>query len=668
MQNKIIRSSRKILIIILCFIQIVGITWARDEEVCGYNKCKSQILDKKVLEEFTDEFFTRYMNQYQIPGGAIIVVQDGEILLKKGYGYSNLETKEAFSADDTYFSIASITKTFTALAAMKLVEEGKIDLQEDILTYLPTLKINNPYKEKITVEHLLTHTSGIDTSYTEDLSYEQPDIEEPYHLLKLLNKRGIKVISKPGAFIEYSSYGTVVLGAIVEEVSGISCERYIKENILEPLDTKHTSILNPDTRLTKGYLCSQNTLTEAKLKGYFRLYPEGGLVSCVEDMGHYIKMLLSKGRYERQDILETSTVETMLQRQTGFDDLLPGMGYGFAEYKDEGTRSVGHAGYSIDGTLSEIIIYPEQNIGTFIVVNRGSNNNIQSDFRKEFITKFLDSDAEIKLNNMDQQVKNSKENKDKNQKQDNTTVFDVEGTYRFSDYSRSNIYKANTFGVGEVEVKKIDKDTISLSGSDEFTYEPYEKEAEAIGNLTYKIKDDGSYIVFKANEAGKVLYMAESESSSHGIYERMKWYDKAKYQVPFFCVSLVIYSVQLVVALIMFIKQKLKRNKNKEGRRIGRLINGIAFLNIGFFAYAMFLWGDRLRYDVPLDIYINLSMPIMSLVLTILLAIEIIRKIYCKEAVGKRKILKLIYEVFMLMLSGTFIVFLNYWNFIGYKL
>lgn len=615
-------------------------------------------LDVHQIESFLDNFFSKYMKEYCIPGGAVAIVQNDKVIIQKGYGYSNVEKQERFTTDQTSFSIASITKTFTAIGIMKLVEEGKVSLSEDILTYLPTLKIDNPYGEPITVEHLLTHTSGVDSSYTEDLAYEQLNNEEPHHLLNLMNKRGIKIVSHPGEFIEYSSYGTVLLGAIVEEVSGESCENYIARNIVEPLQMNDTHMLNPTIAHINGYIYNGKEVEEARLKGYFRLYPEGGLVSTVEDMTHYIQMLLNGGRYSNQEVLNKSTLENIFKSHARFDESLPGMGYGFAEYENSGIRSIGHAGYSIDGTLSEVTIFPESNIGIFVVVNQGSNNNFQSDFREAFVKEFLWSQNQ----SLDRLEEVNKKDIDGSQVACLIKMTDIQGTYRFSDYSKSNIYKANTFGMGEVEIKYLGDDRIEMSGQDDFTFKPYSKQAVYIGHQTYQIENEDIYIVFKQSEDGSI-YMAQSENSSHGIYEKIKWYEQAKWQVPFFSVALMIYIAHFLLSVILYATKKMKRNN------INIVINSIALLYVGFFVYSMCCWGDRLRYKVPIDIYLNLAMPVVGVILTAILFFMIMREISRKSALKqKHAILCWGYYLSMLILCVIFGCFLNYWNFIGFKL
>lgn len=641
-----------VMVVILSTVSEMGINYIEAKENCGYIK-----LGREEVKSFTDAFFEEYMVKYHIPGAAVSIVQGDEVVYEKAYGKANIEKAQIFTTDDTYFSIASITKTFTAMAIMKLVEEGKINLEEDICTYVPTLKIENPYPEPVTVKQLLTHTAGIDSSYTEDLSYEKTNNEARHNLLNLINKRGVKVVNRPGEAVAYSSYGMVLLGVIVEEVSGMSCEAYFKTHIFLPLEMAHTSILSPEVERLQGYIYQGEKLMPSELKGYFNLYPEGGIVSNVADMTHYLIMLLGEGKYKDKKIIEADTIKEMLTTKASFDEAVPGMGYGFAEYENDGVRSMGHAGYAPDGTLSELVIFSESQIGTFMVVNQGSNSNIQADFREAFVKTFMKDtikDSEVSLVAPQGQAVSTKA---------------LDGIYRFSDYSRSNLYKANTFGGGEIEIKSVDEEHIVVRGKEDFTFVPYEKKAELIAGLTYKFIDSDEYIVFKKDEKGKIRYCAETENSSHGSYEKLKWYEQSRWQMPFFMIALVIYCIQLIGALILAIRRRLQRIMKKEKSsscsKESWIINGIAFLNVGFFVYSMGFWGDRLRYTIPSDILISLAMPILSCAATLLLGVSMF---YNRGKIKQRKCYQQIYLGMMLGLSIVFVLFLNYWNFIGFKL
>ena len=107
------------------------------------------------------------------------------------------------------------------------------------------------------------------------------------------------------------------------------------------------------------------------MKGYFKLYPEGGLISSLRDMTKYVSMFLNNGSYQGQQIISEETAESMQKQNVTFDELLPGMCYGFEEYDEQGIRLVGHGGYAPDGFLSQIDLYPQYKSGTFVTVNQG---------------------------------------------------------------------------------------------------------------------------------------------------------------------------------------------------------------------------------------------------------------------------------------------------------
>lgn len=114
------------------------------------------------LTAFIDGIMKVHMDNFKFPGAVISIVKDGEILLAKGYGYSNLEKNQLANPETDLFRIASTTKLFTWTAVMQLVEQGKIDLDTDVNTYLKTVKIPNTYSEPITMRHLMTHTAGFE--------------------------------------------------------------------------------------------------------------------------------------------------------------------------------------------------------------------------------------------------------------------------------------------------------------------------------------------------------------------------------------------------------------------------------------------------------------------------------------------------------------------------
>lgn len=121
--------------------------------------------DPQELTAFFDQFFTSRLTALHVPGAAVAVVKTGQPFLLKGYGYANLERKTPVDPEQTVFGVGSITKLLTTTAVMQLVERHQIDLQADVNQYLPELQLNRSAMPPVTVESLLTHTSGFDDRF-----------------------------------------------------------------------------------------------------------------------------------------------------------------------------------------------------------------------------------------------------------------------------------------------------------------------------------------------------------------------------------------------------------------------------------------------------------------------------------------------------------------------
>jgi len=126
-------------------------------QICG-------IKDPKELEAFLEKFFTEQMTKHDVPGAMFVLVKDGRIFLSKGYGYADLEKKIPVVPDKTLVRAYSVSKAFTATAVMQLVEQGKLNLDEDVNKYLKTFKLKESFQEPVTLAHLMTHTGGFTDS------------------------------------------------------------------------------------------------------------------------------------------------------------------------------------------------------------------------------------------------------------------------------------------------------------------------------------------------------------------------------------------------------------------------------------------------------------------------------------------------------------------------
>ena len=342
------------------------------------------------LESFSDQFFPAQMEKLHIPGVSLIVVQDGRIILAKGYGYADLAMGSAISAETSVMRIGSISKLFVATAVMQLVEQGELDLGTDVNRYLMALQLEDTFPQPVTLAHLLTHTAGFeDPPYA---TYTDPHKVQPLsdHLAEKMPPR----THPPGKEFIYSSYGYALAALIVEEVTGIPFDQYVEEKIFRPLGMTHSRyLLDPPLpeNLTTGYFY-QDDVQAPQPVDYDEDYPGGSIVSTAEDMSHFMLAHLQDGCYQGGCILQASTVAEMQQRQAKTPYEGQNVALGFVEGLQDGQRLLGHSG-AISGFGSILDLLPAHNLGYFFSFNeecyQTSACEIISAFRTQLLERFF---------------------------------------------------------------------------------------------------------------------------------------------------------------------------------------------------------------------------------------------------------------------------------------
>ncbi len=223
------------------------------------------------------------------PGASALVVRNGQVVLRKGYGLASLELGVPSNPDGVYW-IASVTKPFTAVAVMQLVEKGKVALDDEITRYLPDY---DTHGQKITIEQLLTHTSGIPT-YTEGLTFTQK-LREDVGVKQLIARFANKDLDfPPGTKWSYSDSGYVVLGAVIEKASGKSYGKYLEDEIFLPAGMTHSRYGTNDEALPNRVDGYERTSTGFKRARYVSLtqgYAAGSILSTVDDLAAFDRAL-----------------------------------------------------------------------------------------------------------------------------------------------------------------------------------------------------------------------------------------------------------------------------------------------------------------------------------------------------------------------------------------
>ncbi len=334
-----------------------------------------------------------YLNQLvesgDPPGSSVVVVKGGKIVYNRAFGYAD-EPRGVKATPDTVYHWWSMTKIPTAMAVMQLQEQGKLNLDDPVIKYLPWFQVNYPSSSSrvMTLRNLMQHSSGLPDTipamigwvHYDDATRNQTEIVRK-HLAEFNTLK-----FEPGEQAVYSNFNYMVLGAIIESVSGQPYEAYITNNILQPLGMSQTSfVYTPATAeheaagtlplvhfytLLLPTLLDTNALVrerQGKLLWLNRVYidatPSTGLIGSASDVARLIMAYLNRGILDGKRILSPESVSTLTQTAP-----INGHGLGWFVGKSDGSRFLEHAGGG-PGFATMLRLYPDRGLGIAILAN-----------------------------------------------------------------------------------------------------------------------------------------------------------------------------------------------------------------------------------------------------------------------------------------------------------
>ena len=298
----------------------------------------------------------KFMTDHRIPGAAIGVCRNGKLVFAQGYGYSNIATKSKALASSP-FQLASVTKQFTAAAIMLLVQDGKLNLDDPIHKHLRQLPL--AWRD-VSVEHLLTHTSGI-PDYMAASGFAQFNPARG-NVLGLIANSPLEFI--PGTRHKYSNSGYLILGMLILQSSGKTYDRFLGDRVFSKLGMKSTGLHSSrDPRNSVGYYESVSGFQVAPpLHGEVWNNADGGLVSTIEDMAKWENALYAK------TILTDSSLRRMWTRLRLADGTVKDYGFGWVVNQHPNRRIIGHGGGRV-GATANFTRWPEDGIAVIVLCN-----------------------------------------------------------------------------------------------------------------------------------------------------------------------------------------------------------------------------------------------------------------------------------------------------------
>ncbi|MBG9942721.1 serine hydrolase domain-containing protein [Brevibacillus formosus] len=589
------------------------------------------------IEQVVDPVMKNEMNNLHIPGAAIVITQGDRILFKKGYGFADVEQQIPVDPERTVFRIGSVTKSFTATAAMQLVEKGKLSLREDLNTVLKDYKITNNRYGPITLHHLLTHTAGIDEKI-----YKRDNRQSviPEFSAETVNEtlQMQETIFTPGSKFQYSNAGTGLLGSVIEQASGQSLHDYMRENIFRPLGMDSAELYLPQDRsnLAKSYYYDGNGYQTIPYSGI--IFPGSGAANMTPvDFAPYMIAHLSGGSYNGTSLLKPETVQLMHAQQFAAHKRMHGIGYGFFKGETKNGIPTLWANGGIDGFISKMVLIPSESIGIFVAVNATHPGlELHSKVVNAFTDKLLTEQVRKPLTPVDGTIDEMRK---------------LEGQYLLT------LTPENGWGKGlrllssyPYTVKALNRQTISVTGM-------FQNEGQQSLEKKFVQVDDH---FFQEIDGEEQLYFHEEQGNFYMTgpmnfsLPRISFIESPSVLLALYVIPGIVFILLSLVWIARFGLRKWR----KQAHAISKIVPIMALLHSLFFIIQFTYANAELVYGYPAFYQVVVaSLPIVSLAVAVYLLFRIgtaKERDRWKVANGTAAVLSILY-------TG----YLFYWNFLS---
>jgi CubicO group peptidase (beta-lactamase class C family) len=603
---------------------------------------------REELEAFTDGFWSAKIDGGPIAGATVAVVKDGQLFFAKGYGYEDVEKRVPVDPEMTLFRPGSVSKLFTWTAVMQLVEQGKLDLDKDVNTYLKDAKLPATFPQPITLRNIMTHTSGLEDG---GIGYLMAKTEKDLIPLgEWLNKHPPARVRPPttdftdGTGASYSNYATGLAGYIVEIVSGMPFDDYVEQHIFKPLGMTRSTFREPLPpnllpRMSGGYVFENGAYERKPFEFIHIVGPAGSLSATATDMAKFMLAHLQNGSLGEARILSPETVQRMHARTLSPDPALNGGALGFYETYLNGHRIIGHGGDTVY-FHSALAILPEANLGLFVSINTGGmQGRAAVQFESAFFKHYFPATVPVIKPPQDAQARNER----------------YAGTYRTLRRSFTKWEAAFNLGSDEKVVAMPDGTlAMTVLGDPDRWIE--------VGDGVFRADGDDVYVAFKGDDGGKathfVSYFAPIAS------ERIAWWETSD-------VHFVVIGIAVLFFITMLVSAIRQRRTDRSGpaqvrwARPALALAGVLLLGFMIIMAITISSGlEDLIAAVPGTVYLALALPLLAL-------LPIAAAIYFTIAAwrsGAWRIGTRIHYTLATLASVAFLLVLNYWNLLGYHL
>ena len=326
--------------------------------------------------EMLDGFIRREMADKKLPAVSIALVDDQKIVWQQGYGFADPQAKTPVTSD-TIFRVGSVSKLFTDIAVMQLVEQGKLDLDTPVTRYIPDFKPINSFGKPITLRQLMSHRSGLVREPPVG-SYFDPT--EPTLKQTIASLNDTELVYAPESRTKYSNAAIAGVGYVLERTQDKPFAKYLKSAVLDPLGLEHSGFEptpNLTKNLSKAYMWTLDGRVFEAPTFRMGIDPSGSMYTTVADMGHFMSALFAGGRGKNGSILKPATLEQMWTPQYAKVGQKTGYGIGFSISELNGHRKIGHGG-AIYGFATQLSALPDEKLGVVVVTTMDAANSVTS--------------------------------------------------------------------------------------------------------------------------------------------------------------------------------------------------------------------------------------------------------------------------------------------------
>ncbi len=599
--------------------------------------------DVAELEAFLDGVMAAQMAEKNVAGATVAVVRDGQVMLAKGYGWADVETRERVDPASTMFRIGSVSKLFTWTAVMQLVEEGVLDLDTDVNAYLG-FEIPATFEEPITLRHILAHTPGFEEDSRDLFAQDSTGIVP---LGEWLEAHLPTRVRPPGRYSSYSNYATALAGYIVERASGMSWDDYIEQRIIIPLGMTHTTGRQPLPAnhagdMSNGYSYSAGRYDDEDFEIITGASPAGSISSSAADMAKFMIAHLNNGALGDARILDEATALQMQERGFEHDPRLPGWALGFYEKSSHGVRIVGHGG-DTQWFHSDLALIPEEQLGVFVSYNTDTGGALNfGPFLQTFLDHYYPAPpppVTLPEDALEQAQR-------------------VAGSYQMNRMSYTTWQKA----AGLAAAVKVSADE---DGSLLFSMMDEPIRLVPVGPLLYREELGHELVAFEEDENGDVTH-AFLGAAPMMAFERLPWYGSPTLHQVLLGISLLVFAATIVAAVNRFVRRRWGQPRPEDALRGRAFIVGIAVLNVAFVVTLAILSADfwALLSGPATGLKAALLLPVLAGLLTLGALYMAFR--HWRSGTGTRGA-RIRYSA-VVVVSIVFLWSLNMWNLLGWRM